>query len=30
MPNGQTIDKWDVCKKVDLKEFTGSSTFVFD
>jgi len=30
MPNGQTIDKWDMHKKVDLKESMGSSIFVFD
>ncbi len=30
MPNGKTIDKWDMRKKIDLKKSMGSSTFVFN
>jgi len=30
MHNGQTIDKWDMHKKVDLTESMGGSIFVFD
>jgi hypothetical protein len=30
MPNKQITNKWDMCKKVDLKESMESSTFVFD
>jgi hypothetical protein len=30
MLNRQITDKWDMHKKVDRREFIGSSTFVFD
>ncbi len=30
MPNKPPIDKWDMCKKIDLKESMENFTCVFD